>query len=112
MTELKIYQMLPRSYVGSYSGEKVHQFWHEQWIIALAKSYETCLMVSISDMPTIKYWKFLGSMMGKETEKIFLNNAELVIHVTRHWQLLEVINSQDTKIILFIYTKTVTVLCQ
>ena len=52
-----IYQMLPLPYVGSYSGEKGHQFWQEPWIIALAKSVETFFMVSISDMLTIKYWK-------------------------------------------------------
>ena len=27
-------------------------------------------MVSISDMPTIKYWEILGSIMDKEKEKI------------------------------------------
>ena len=52
--------MLPRPYVGSYSGEKGHQFWHKPWIISLAKSVETFIMVSISDMPTIKYWKNWG----------------------------------------------------
>ena len=53
-----IYQMLPRPYVESYSGEKGNQFLHEPWILVLAKSFETFFMVSISDMPTIKYWKF------------------------------------------------------
>ena len=50
-----IYQMLPRPYVGIYSGEKRHQFLHEPWILALSKSVESFL-VSISDMPTIKFW--------------------------------------------------------
>ena len=50
-----IYQMLPRPYVGSYSGGRGHQFLHKPWILALAKSVETFIMVSISDMPTITY---------------------------------------------------------
>ena len=37
----KIYQILPRPYVGSYSGEKGHKFWHKPWILALDKSVET-----------------------------------------------------------------------
>ena len=52
-----IYQMLPRPYVGSYSGEKGNQLLHKPWILALAKSVETFIMVSISGMPTIKYWQ-------------------------------------------------------
>ena len=32
-----IYQMLPRPYVGGYSGEKGHEFLHETWILALTK---------------------------------------------------------------------------
>ena len=35
--------MLPLPDVGSYSGEKGHQFLHEPWILALAKSVETIL---------------------------------------------------------------------
>ena len=66
MTQSKnIYQMLPRPYMGSYSGGKGHQFLHKPWIIALAKSVETFSMVSISDMPTIKYWQNLGSITDK-----------------------------------------------
>ena len=38
-----IYQMLPRPYVGSYSGEKGHQFLNKLWILALAKSVERFL---------------------------------------------------------------------
>ena len=37
----KIYQMLPRPYLGSYSGEKGHQLFHKPCILALAKSVET-----------------------------------------------------------------------
>ena len=65
-----IYQILPPQYVRSYLGEKSNQFLHEQWIIALSKSVELFVMVSISDMPTIKSWTFLGSMMDTAIEKI------------------------------------------
>ena len=44
-------------YVGSYSGEKCHQFLQEPCIIALSKSVEMFFMVSISDMPTINIGK-------------------------------------------------------
>ena len=57
--------MSPHPYVGSYSGEKGHQFLYKPWILALSKSVETFLMVSISDMPTIKYWQNLGTTMDK-----------------------------------------------
>ena len=40
-----IYQILPRPYVESYSGEKGHYFLQEPWIISLAKSVETFIMV-------------------------------------------------------------------
>ena len=50
------YKMLPHTYMGSYSGEKVHQFLQEPWIFALEKLVETFIKVSISDMLTIKYW--------------------------------------------------------
>ena len=59
----------------------------------------------------MKYWQNLDGMMDKEKEKI-PQNAEFVIHVSRNWQLLEVICSQDILIILIVYTKTVTILCQ
>ena len=65
-----IYIMLPRPYVGSYSGAKGHQYFHKPWILSLSKSVETFIMVSISDMPTIKYWQNLESIMDKSTEKI------------------------------------------
>ena len=42
---IKKNQMLPRPYVGSYSGEKGHQFLHKPWILALDKSVETFIMV-------------------------------------------------------------------
>ena len=65
-----IYQMLPRPYVVSYLGEKGRQFLHKPWILALAKSVETFIFVSISDMRTRKYWQKLGSTMDKSTEMI------------------------------------------
>ena len=55
--------MLPRPYVGSYSGEKGHQILQQPWIIALAKSIETFIIVSIYEMPTIKHWQNLGRIM-------------------------------------------------
>ena len=61
----RIKRMLPRPYVGSCIGEKDHQNFQELWIIALAKSVENFIMVSISDMTTSQYWKKLGSMMDK-----------------------------------------------
>ena len=62
--------MLPRPYHGSYSGEKGHEFLQQTWIIALAKSVETFLFVSISDMPTIKYWQNLEKIMDTAKEII------------------------------------------
>ena len=55
--------MLPRPYLGSYSGEKGHEIMQQSWIIALAKSVETFIIVSINEMPTIKYWQNLGRIM-------------------------------------------------
>ena len=52
--------MLPRPYLGSYSGENGHKFLQQSWIIALAKSVETFILVSICEMQTIKYWQMLG----------------------------------------------------
>ena len=54
--------MLPCPYVGGYSGENGHQFLQKPCIIALAKSVETFIIVSIHDMPTInigKIWEGL-----------------------------------------------------
>ena len=62
--------MLPCPYVGSYFSEKGHQFLHKPWILELAKSVETFILVSIYDIPTIKYWKNLGSTMEKATDII------------------------------------------
>ena len=62
--------MVTRPYVGSYSGEKGHQFLQKAWIFALAKPVETFFRVSINDMPTIKYWKVLESIMDKAKEMI------------------------------------------
>ena len=55
--------MLPRPYVGSYSGEKGYQILQQPWIIALAKLIETFIIASMIEMPTIKYWKNLGRIM-------------------------------------------------
>ena len=57
--------MLPRPYLGSYFSEKGHQFFHKTWILALAKSVETFILVSICDMPTIRYWPNLERSMEK-----------------------------------------------
>ena len=42
---IKKYQMLQRPYVGSYAGEKDHQFLKNPWIIALEKLVETFIHV-------------------------------------------------------------------
>ena len=62
--------MLPRPSVGSYSGQQGHEILQQPLIIALAKPVEKFIMVSISDMPTIKYWQNLGSTMDKAKEMI------------------------------------------
>ena len=49
------YQILPCKYVGSYEGEKGNQFLKEKWIVDLEKLVGLFVMVSTSDMPTIKY---------------------------------------------------------
>ena len=62
MKEFKKNLILPRPYVGSYIGEKGHQFLQQPWIIALYKSVETFIMISISDMTTSQYsevWEVL-----------------------------------------------------
>ena len=64
-TNNKKYQMLPRPYVGSYSGQKGHKMLQQPWIIALAKSVKTFIIVSINEMPTIKYLQNLGSTIDK-----------------------------------------------
>ena len=55
--------MLTRPYVGSYSGEKGHQILQQPWIIALAKSIETFIIVSIYEIPTVKYCQNLEKIM-------------------------------------------------
>ena len=62
--------MLSCTYVGSYSGEKGHQFLQENWILALARSVTTFIMVSISDMPNIKYWQNVGKVFDTAKENI------------------------------------------
>ena len=52
-------QILPHQYVGSYESEKVNLFLKEKLIVDLEKLVELFLVVSISDIPTIKYWKNL-----------------------------------------------------
>ena len=103
--------MLPRPYVGSYEGKKGHQLLQEPWILELAQSVETIVMVLISDMRTVQYCNFFKVCWIKQKRR-FPNNLELVIHVLRHWQLLEVIFSQYIRRILIFYTKTETIFCQ
>ena len=56
--------------MGSYFSEKGNHFLQKSWIFALAKSVETFILVSIYDMPTIKYWQNFGRKMKKAKEKI------------------------------------------
>ena len=62
--------MLPRPYLGSYSGEKGHKIMQQSWIIALAKSVKMFILDSISEMPTIKYWQNFEITMDKAKEMI------------------------------------------
>ena len=55
--------MLPHPYVGIYSGEKGRQILQQPLIIALAKSIETFIIVSMIEMRTIKYWQNFGRIM-------------------------------------------------
>ena len=57
--------MLPCQNVGIYLGEKGHHFLQEPWIIALAQSVETIVIVSISVMTTVQYYLILGSFLDK-----------------------------------------------
>ena len=54
---------MPRPYMGSYSGEKGRQILQQPWIIELAKSTETFIIVSVYEMPTLKYWQNLERIM-------------------------------------------------
>ena len=56
--------------MGSYEGEKGDLFLKETWIVDLAKSLYIFLMVSISDLPTIKYWYTLEKFMVGANEDI------------------------------------------
>ena len=87
-TNKNIYQMLPRPYVGSYSGEKGHQSFQQTWIIALSKLIETFNIVSMIEM---LFGKDNGGSKSDDPKK----NAELVIHVSHHWQRLEETYIQD-----------------
>ena len=62
--------MLPRPYLRIYSGEKGHKIIQQSWIITLDKSVETFILVSISGMPTIKYWHNLEITTDKAKEII------------------------------------------
>ena len=65
-----MYRMLTCPYVESYKGKKGSPIFQEPWIIAIEKSIETLILVSISDMKTSQYWKAFGSMIDKSKEKI------------------------------------------
>ena len=64
-TNNKKFQRLPRPYVRRYFSEKGHTFFPKPWILALAKSVEIFIHVSINDMPTVKYWQNLERTMNK-----------------------------------------------
>ena len=96
-------QMLPRPYVGIYSGEKGHLFFckndgflHEQNQLKhfLRFQYVTCQLYDIGTV-----WENLWIWY----KKISLNIARLVIHVFRHWELLEIIYSQGIQQIIIIF---------
>ena len=91
--------------------KRVTNFFTNHGFFALAKPVETFIMISISDMLTIKYWQNLGIIMDKAKRK-YRNNEKLVIHVSRHLQRLEVIYSQDFRRILIMYTDTVKIFCR
>ena len=94
MIQTKQIQMLPRTYFGSNVSEKGHQFFQKPRIIALDKSVETFIHVSINDMPTIKYWQNLGSIMDKAKEKI-PKECRIGDTCSQHWKILEVVYTQD-----------------
>ena len=93
MTSLKDkYQILPGQYVESYEGEKGETYFGKM-IVDLTKSV-TFFMVTISGMPTMKYWQTLKIILVRK-KRISQKIKELEIHVLRHWQLFEVIYSLD-----------------
>ena len=57
------YKILPRPYVGSYEGENIGKILKEKWIVELEKYFETFVIVSISDMQTVKYWHNLETVL-------------------------------------------------
>ena len=71
-----IYQLLPRPWIGNYSGEKGHKFLQKKWILALAKLVDKFVTVWISDMITIKYLHNLGKLWILQN-RIFLKNEGL-----------------------------------
>ena len=42
-----------------YEGDRGNLFLKEKWIVELSKSVELFVMVSISDLPTVKNWQNL-----------------------------------------------------
>ena len=50
---------------GKLSGERGHQIFRQPCIIVLSKSIETFIIVSMIEMPTIKYWQNLGRIMNE-----------------------------------------------
>ena len=111
MKQLNIYiSNVTTSICGKLFRWKGSPIFAKNWILALAKSVETFVMMSISEMPTIKYCYNLGTMMDTTKYKI-LKNAEVVIRVLCNWQLLEEIYTQDIQKILIMYTKTVMIFC-
>ena len=62
------YQILTHFYVGSYEGKKGNLFLKGKWIVDLEKLVELFVMVSISYIPTIKYWYTLEKVMVHEKE--------------------------------------------
>ena len=80
--------MLPRPYVGSYSGEKGHQILQQPWILALAKSIEIFIEVSMIEMPTIKYWQNLGRILN-QAKMMIPQECRIGDTCSHHWQLLE-----------------------
>ena len=63
-------------------------------ILALAKSVETFIHVSINDMPTIKYWNNLGWIMEKAKEMI---PKECIIGDTRFTSLATIVGNLYTR---------------
>ena len=87
MTEFKDISNVTTSICGKLFRWKGSPIFQEPWIIELSQSVETFIMVSISDIPTVSIGKMWVFFWIKQKRR-FLNNAGLVIHVLRHWQLL------------------------